>query len=100
MTLLPTDLQPYGSIILLGFLAFDGFLLGIAAKKAVVSVILVVVALMLATFVGLSIPFLNSNQIITQVMNFVTTQVKSGGSSFFTLPVFWIIGFAVGLWKG
>ncbi len=100
MAILPVDLQAYATFIVLALLAFDGFLLGAATKRAVISVILVIAGLMLAAFIGLSIPFLSTSYIVGNVANFVASQVKTGDSIFFTLPIFWIIGFALGLWKG
>ncbi len=85
------------SIILL---LVDGFLFGLAVKKAIISIILVVVGIVLAGMIGLSIPSLGLNSVWTHVANIFASQVHNIGGIFYAFPVFWVIGFALGLWKG
>lgn len=100
MSFLPPELQPYSSVITVVLFFIDGLLFGVAAKKAIVSVVLIAVGLVLAGFIGLSIPFLSLGDVWTHVVNIATTQVKHIGPIFYGFPIFWIIGFAIGIWKG
>ena len=97
---LPSQLLPYGSIIGLALLFVDGVLFGIAVKKALVSVVLVVVALMLAAFVGVTVPFVSSGTVFTHIVNILTYQAAHMGPAFYGLPIFFIVGFAIGVWRG
>ncbi|MDG6999221.1 MAG: hypothetical protein JRN15_08920 [Nitrososphaerota archaeon] len=88
------------SIIPIVLLFVDGLLFGIAAKKAVTSAILIVVGLVLATAVGVTIPFITTADIWTHVFNILRSQASHIGPVFFAMPLFWIVGFGIGLWKG
>ena len=81
-------------------LLVDGFLFGIAGKKAVTSVLLIIVGLALAGFIGLVIPFLTLNDVWTRVVSILVSQASHIGPIVYTFRVFWIIGFGLGLWKG
>lgn len=97
MSLVPGNLAGIIGILLL---LADGFIFGIAAKKAITSIILIIVGLLLASFIGVVIPFLSANEIFTQLSNIVVSQASHIGPILYSFPVFWIIGFALGLWKG
>ncbi|MGI0091146.1 MAG: hypothetical protein ACREBS_05510 [Nitrososphaerales archaeon] len=87
-------------IIGLLLLLADGFIFGVAAKKAITSIILIVVGLLLASFIGLVIPFLTASDVLTRVTSVLVSQAAHIGPIVYAFPVFWIIGFALGLWKG
>ena len=84
-------------IIVVVLLFFDGIIFGIAAARAVTSVLLIIVGLILASFIGLSIPFLNASNVIAGVENIFIQSINRYGPSFFSLPIFWILGFIIGL---
>jgi len=94
---IPTNIAGIVGIILL---LADGLIFGLAAKKALTSVVLIVVGLLLAAFVGVVIPFITANQVFSQITGLITSQASHLGPFVYSLPVFWIIGFALGLWKG
>jgi hypothetical protein len=100
MSFLPPELQAYSSIITIVLLFVDGALFGLAIKKAVISVILIIVGLILASLIGLSIPFISTGDIWMHVINIFMTQAAHIGPIFYGFPIFWIIGFALGIWKG
>ena len=100
LSFLPPELQSYSSVITVALLFFDGLLFGVAVKKAVVSIVLIVVALLLAGFIGLSIPFLSVGDIWSHVINIAISQARHIGPIFYGFPIFWIIGFAIGIWRG
>jgi hypothetical protein len=100
MSLLPPNLQAYEPIISVALLFVDGLLFGIAAKKAVMSIVLIMVAILLAGFVGLSIPFMSSADVLTHLEDIFAYQLNHIGPIFATFPIFWIVGFAIGIWRG
>jgi ABC-type phosphate/phosphonate transport system permease subunit len=97
---LPSQLLPFASIIGVILTFVDGLIFGVAVKKAITSVILVVVALLLAGFIGLTIPFLSTSNIMTHLLNILISQARLIGPLIYALPLFWIVGFALGIWKG
>ena len=100
MSFLPPSLQPYSDVISLILLFVDGLLFGLAAKKGLMSIIFVVVGIILAGLIGLSIPFLGLGDVWTHVVNIFVSQINNVGPIFGAFPIAWIIGFALGLWKG
>jgi len=93
----PTTIAGVVSIILL---FADGLVFGIAAKKGISSAILIVVGLVLAGAIGLAIPFISLSDVWTHVVNIFLSQASHIGAVFYAFPIFWIIGFGIGLWKG
>jgi ABC-type sulfate transport system permease subunit len=95
-------LAPYASIISIILLFVDGLLFGLAAKKGIMSIVLIVIGIILAGVLGLTIPFVSFNLIWSHIVNIVTTQAAANnlGGIFYAFPIFWIIGFAIGIWKG
>jgi hypothetical protein len=86
-------------IIVVLLLFFDGLVFGVAASKGLVSILLIIVGLIIATFIGLSIPFLNGTpgNFLSGIESLVTSAVNRYGAAFFAMPILWIIGFIVGL---
>jgi len=97
LSLVPDSIAGIVAIILL---LIDGFIFGVAAKKAVVSAILIIVGLLLAGFIGVAVPYLTINGFWTHLVSIATSQINHIGDIFYTFPLFWIIGFGVGIWKG
>jgi hypothetical protein len=93
----PTTIAGIVSIILL---FADGLVFGIAAKKGITSAILIIVGLVLAGAIGLVIPFISLSDVWGHVVNIFVSQAKHIGAVFYSFPIFWIIGFGIGLWKG
>jgi|SRR5208283_4913125 len=87
-------------IVALILLLIDGFIFGVAAKKAIVSVILIIVGLLLAGFIGVAVPYLTISGFWTHVVNIATSQINHIGDIFYAFPIFWLIGFGLGIWKG
>jgi len=90
----------FNSIIAIVLLFVDGLLFGIAAKKGITSAILIIVGLILAGAIGLTIPFITTTNIWTHILNIFMSQASHIGVVFYALPLFWIVGFGIGLWKG
>lgn len=78
----------------------DGFIFGIAVKKGVSSVILIILGLLLAAFIGLAIPFLSVSGVWTHMVNVIISVASHIGTLIYAFPVSLIIGFALGLWQG
>ncbi len=100
MSFLPPELQPYSSIISLILLFADGLLFGLAAKKGLVSIILIIIGLVLAGLIGLSIPFLSAGNVWSHVVEIFSSEIGHLGPVFVGFPIVWIIGFGFGIWKG
>lgn len=81
-------------------LFIDGLIFGIAAKKGVTSAILIIVGLVLAGAIGLTIPFISTTDVWTHLINIMISQASHIGAVFYAMPIFWIVGFGLGLWKG
>jgi len=93
----PTTIAGIVSIILL---FADGLVFGLAAKKGVTSAILIIIGLVLAGAIGLAIPFISLSDVWTHVVNIFLSQASHIGAIFYSFPIFWLIGFGLGLWKG
>jgi hypothetical protein len=102
LSFLPSSLAPYSSIITIILLFADGAIFGLAAKKGMMSIILIIIGIMVAGLLGLSAPLgLSIPQIVAKVLNIALFQAQHGASAIiYTFPIFWVIGFAVGIWKG
>ena len=90
----------FAGIVAIVLLLADGFIFGLAGKKALTSVILVIVGLLLAGFIGIIIPFLTTSNVISHLTGVFTSLASNIGPIAYSFPIFWIIGFALGLWKG
>jgi hypothetical protein len=93
----PTTIAGVVSIVLL---FADGLVFGLAAKKGISSAILIVVGLVLAGAIGLTIPFISLSDVWSHIVNIFLSQASHIGAVFYAFPIFWIIGFGIGLWKG
>ncbi len=78
----------------------DGAIFGLAIKKGITSIILIVIGLVLASFVGLAIPFLSLTVVLNFISGFIASEISHLGPLFLTFPVLWILGLLIGVWKG
>lgn len=96
----PPFLEPYAAEVTLLLVFVDGLMFGLAIKKALTSVVLIIVSLVIAYFLGLS--FIPNISISSIVHNLVTySQALQFGTLIisFSIVVF-IIGLGIGLWRG
>ncbi len=100
--LLPAALGPYSLILSVILLFGDGALFGFAAKRWAIGVVFILVGILIAVFIGLSLPFgLSLPGVLGKVSGLIRFQAGHGASGIiYAFPVFWILGFALGLWKG
>jgi len=76
----------------------DGIIFGVAASKGIASVILIVLGLILASFIGLSIPLAGTaSNFVSGVETIAMSTFSRFGPAFFAMPVLWLVGFLVGL---
>lgn len=87
-------------IIGIVLLLADGFIFGIAVKKGISSVILIILGLLLAAFIGLAIPFLSVSGVWTHMVDVIISVASHIGALIYVFPISLIIGFALGLWQG
>jgi hypothetical protein len=101
MALLPPEYGSLSDIVTIALLLVDGAIIGVAVKKGLTSVILLAVGLLLAGFAGLTLPFsLTAGDIITHATNIFISQIRHVGGVFSVFPIAWLLGFALGIWKG
>ena len=84
-------------IVTVILLFVDGLIFGVAAAKGIVSIVLIVVGLILASYIGLSIPFVGASNFMSSMESAVMSAVNRYGPTFFAMPLLWIVGFLVGL---
>ncbi|MDG6999033.1 MAG: hypothetical protein JRN15_07960 [Nitrososphaerota archaeon] len=87
----------FAGIIAVGLLFLDGLIFGVAAKKGVASILLVIVGLIIAGSIGLVIPFFNLSNILAIVKGFVSSITGMFPQMVYAFPILWIIGFALGV---
>jgi hypothetical protein len=96
----PPFLEPYAAEVTILLVFIDGLLFGFALKKAFVSVVLIIVAFIIAYFLGLTfIPNISLGSIVHQVMNYSSAVHFGSLIVSFTIVVFFI-GLGIGLWRG
>jgi hypothetical protein len=101
MALIPPEYSSVSDIVAVLLLLVDGAIIGVAVKKGLTSVILLAVGLLLAGFAGLTLPFsLTASDIVTHVTNIIISQIRYVGGVFSVFPIAWLVGFALGVWKG
>ncbi len=96
-------------IIFLIVALIDGLLFGIAIKKGVTSFILIIIALIISSYIGLSfVPHLSITDMSSKLLPYIkeygaqiTSDISLGLSGSLSLTiVLFIIGLGVGIWKG
>jgi len=100
----PASIAPLAPYITMALVFIDGLLFGIAIRKAVVSIVLLVVAFMIAGFVSITfIPHISTSNFVANVTKYATTYASAlhftGIDITFTVILF-IVGFLIGIWKG
>ncbi|OWP56552.1 MAG: hypothetical protein B2I17_05685 [Thermoplasmatales archaeon B_DKE] len=96
----PVFLEPFSQEITVLLLFVDGLFFGLAIKKAFTSVVLLIVAFMVAYFIGFSlIPKISISNLVSQVSSYAST-VHFGSIVISFSIIMFFIGFAIGLWKG
>jgi hypothetical protein len=102
LSFLPHSLAPYSSIITIILLFIDGAIFGLAAKRGMMAAVLIIIGILVAGLLGLSLPLgLSVNDVVSKLVHIAEFQAAHGATAIiYTFPIFWIIGFLVGLWKG
>jgi hypothetical protein len=93
-------LEQYASLVTLVLLFIDGAIFGLAIKKGFTSILLIVIGLILATLVGLVIPYLSLASVLNFVASLVASEISRVGTLFVAFPILWILGLLVGIWMG
>lgn len=97
------------ALVTIALIFFDGLLIGIAAKKGIVAMILLLIAVVLSAYLGIAyLKSLSASTIETWIVSHssLLTQSIEGvlpigsiGSISLSIVLF-VVGIAVGLWKG
>ncbi|MGC9067706.1 MAG: hypothetical protein ACP5IZ_01810 [Thermoprotei archaeon] len=100
--MIPAGLEQYWGMILLVLTFVDGLIFGVAIKRALASAILFIIGILLAGFIGLSLPLPSSETLTKTVLDFLIQRALYNkiGTIVVGLPVLFIIGLLVGLLKG
>lgn len=103
------ELIDLSGIVILVLAFIDGLLFGLAVKKGVVSFVLLIVAFILSGYVGFAfVPQVSVthlwNTAVTYVTNHITTITSflpiGNIGSLSLIVVLFLVGLAVGIWKG
>ncbi|MDS0256101.1 hypothetical protein ApAK_00130 [Thermoplasmatales archaeon AK] len=96
----PAPLDQYATEITMVLVFVDGLLFGVAFKKAIASIILVIVAIIIASFLGLAfIPNISLTGLISQLVSYAQGTKLGSLVVSFTIVLF-VIGLGIGIWKG
>ncbi len=98
--MIPAGLEPYWGLILLGLTFVDGLIFGIALKKAISAIVYIIIGLLLAGFIGLTLPLPSSETLLDYAWRIMPNIINRIGPIAAGLPILFIIGFFVGLLKG
>ena len=102
--MIPAELEPYWGLILLGLTFADGLVFGVAIKKALSAAIYFIIGVVLAGFIGLSLPLPSTEAVTRTLFDFLVqnfSAIYNKVSAIVAgLPILFIIGFLVGLLKG
>ncbi len=88
---------PLVSLFALVLLFLDGLIFGFAARKGVAAVILVIIGIILAGFIGFNIPFLSLNAFTAHVQSIILSTIGIFQGIVYAFPILWIFGFLLGL---
>lgn len=100
MAPIPPQLEPYWPIIAAILALVDGLLLGLAIKKAIVSFLLALAAIILGAYIGVTFPGLSASLLLSKAAYFVSYAISRAPELFTGVSIFFLIGLAIGLWKG
>ncbi len=97
---LPPSLEPYSPLIMVVLSFVDGLLLGLAIKKGLLSFILLVAALLLGSYIGISMPGLSADYLISRASYLISRWASTVPLTFSGVSIFFLLGLVVGIWKG
>ncbi len=97
-----SQIIPYVPPSVLSFILFlvVGVLMGAAIKKAVVSAVLMILAGIIASVAGLNMLSFYANSIMQHLPGILSSAYTHFGGIIDTFPIAFLIGLAIGFWKG
>jgi hypothetical protein len=78
----------------------SGLLFGVAIKKALTSFILSIIGAIIAVYVGISLPGISAGTLLTRFAGFLSYFAGHAPAVATGLPILFLVGLALGLWKG
>ncbi len=98
-TILPAFLEPYKSELLYIVFFVDGLLFGLAIRKGATAFVLVIVAVAIAGFAGITfVPAISISSIWNDIYSYITT-VHLGEIVFSGMVIAFVVGLVLGLLK-
>ena len=96
---LPSFLDPFKTEILFILFFVDGLLIGLAIRKGATALVLVIIAVAIAGFAGITfIPSISVTSIVDYVINYAKT-AKYGAIIVSSTVVVFVVGLIIGLLK-
>jgi len=89
-----------GSVVAIVLALVDGLIFGVAIKRAIVSVILAVIGFALAGYIGINIPGISSSTFLAKLPVIMAYITSVAPQFLIGVPIFFVIGLAIGIWKG
>ena len=97
---LPSYLGPYADEIFLVLTFAVGLMLGLAIKKGIVAIVLIIVAYLVASFIGLPyFPVIDYQSLVNSASSYITLVHFTEPVITFGFVIF-AVGVAIGVWKG
>ncbi len=93
-------LAQYQPIIDLILTFVDGLIFGVAIKKGILSFILAVVGVIIGSYIGITLPGLSLQLLITKAVTLASYLLSKAPLQLSSFPILFILGLAIGLWKG
>ncbi|MGC9189898.1 MAG: hypothetical protein ACP5GG_04195 [Conexivisphaera sp.] len=89
----------YQAVLYLALTFISGLLFGVAIKKALTSFILSIIGAIIAVYVGISLPGISAGALL-RFAGLLPHLAGHAPAAATGLPVLFLVGLALGLWKG
>jgi len=95
-----STLEPYVPFLTSALVFVDGLLFGLAIKRGVLSIVLFVAAVLLASYLGLSLISFSIPNPIEGFGRIAATLYERFGPLLASFPILFVLGIFIGIWKG
>ena len=95
-----TSIEPYTQFIVPALLFVDGLFFGLAVKKGMKSLTFFIAGIVLASYLGLSFISFSPLELTNQAFKIATELYDRVGPFIASFPILFILGVAIGIWRG